>query len=240
MTNYFDFEITIKDLKDNLDEKWSRFLGNNLFERPYWKTIKTGINKTIKNKKIVIPNITQIFSPLNSIELDKFRVLIIGQDPYPTIGYANGFSFSTTKGLKIPKSLENIYKEIDLEYGTNMVDKNKFNGDLIEWSKQGVLLLNSSLTIGEKNESHISIGWNFFTEEIIKFLDLNYTFVTLAMGAKATNVADKIIINNKNNLIKTGHPSPLNTAKKFIGCNCFSDCNKLLIKQNLLPIKWEF
>ena len=233
--------ITEEELLKQLDERWNILLVN-IADRAYWKTIVTKINMTIDDDRLVMPSLKRVFISLNTIELDKFRVLCLGQDPYPNIGVATGFAFSSWKDSPIPYSLENIYTEVDNEYGTNMVKTRHYNGSLKPWTDQGVLLLNSALTIGSKrdgkNDSHRTCGWDKFIAEVISFLDKNYKFVTIAFGADAKKLAEKLVL-NKDLVIGVTHPAaPAGRGAPFIGCNAFVKCNELLIKNSLLPIKW--
>ena len=227
-------EILLSKLNDNLLE-WIP----NLSKQKYWDDIVKGINETIKKGKVIYPNLCCVFRALNELPLNKFRVLIIGQDPYPTPGFADGFSFSVRSGKQIPRSLANIFSEIDRTFESDMSTRNASNGDLEKWNERGVLLLNTVLTIGDRNESHVQIHWQDFTQDVIQYLDENYTFVTIAMGSYAKKVSE-IITKNKANVITVGHPSPLNTTNKFYGCNCFEDCNNKLMENGLLPINWVF
>lgn len=236
--NMFDDEITLEELESNLNEQWKIRLGSDLFKKTYWKTIVDGINATIKKGNMVIPRKRQIFNALNRFDSSNFRVLMIGQDPYPTPGNATGFAFASAAGKPTPASLKNIFKEIDNEYGSHMFDERKFNGTLDPWIDQGVLLLNTALTIGLKNEKHTTIGWRRFIGDVISYLDRTYVFVTLAFGADAAKVANDLIVKNKSLVIITGHPSPLNTAHPFVGCKCFEQANAKLLIQNMVPIKW--
>lgn len=224
----FQQEIDKAKLLSQLDAKWNKWIPG-LFEKPYWDDIVVGINKSIANKRIVVPKLDNIFKALNNFQPDNFKVLLIGQDPYPTLGNATGESFAVTKGKTIPKSLLNVYKEIDRCFGSNMCTLNEKNGDLSSWSRQGVLLLNAILTIGVsmqrgiQPESHEKIGWREFVQDIIRWLDNNYKFVTLALGNSA-RITSELLIKNTENVIVTGHPSPMNTTRKFYGCNCFNEC----------------
>ena len=245
---YTDHKVTKTSLLENLDEKWFLLIPN-LREKAYWDDIVTGINKTIDKNMIIVPNVSMIFRALNTFNPSNFKVLLIGQDPYPTIGNAMGYSFSVTSGKKVPPSLLNMFKEIDRSYNSNMSVKNVNNGDLTRWSEQGVLLLNSILTIGvslnkndkTKTESHATIGWQMFIQDIINYLDTNYKFITLALGSFAQKIAKLIVKNSdKGQIINAPHPSPLNIKYQFYGCNCFENCNDELIKLKLIPIKWDF
>lgn len=243
----FNHHITKTELLRLLDSKWFQLI-ENLDKKPYWDRIVEGINKSIDNGNVIIPSEENIFKALNEINFSKFRVLMIGQDPYPTIGYATGFAFSANNisGKPLPGSLMNIFKEIDRSYGSSMTESP--NGNLFSWKEQGVLLLNSYLTIGTTisqgrsrkiNDSHREIGWGEFISDVIRYLDKSYKFVTLALGREAQKIS-LMLDKNKKFIVEAPHPSPINTIKQFLGCDCFVKCNELLIQNELLPIKWTF
>lgn len=229
--------ITKEQLLSHLNRFWFEMIPG-LATRPYWNLIVDGINKSIRAGNSVVPSLDKVFVALNDIDLRKFRVLLIGQDPYPTLGKANGHSFSVNKGFPIRGSLENIFKEIDREYGTTYQIDRKLSGELTSWTNQGVLLFNTILTVEVgKYRSHASIGWTQFTNEIIRFLDNGYRFVTIALGRDAQNAA-MLIVRNGHLKVEAGHPSPQAVTSNFIGSDCFSTCNGKLRAIHLLPIRW--
>ena len=219
----FTEKITKEILLSKLDVNWFKLMPE-LRDKPYWNDIVFNINKSIDDGYMIVPKLDDIFKAINTLNLANFRVLLIGQDPYPTIGNANGYSFSVNPGVKTPASLLNMFKEIDRTYDSTMVDDNKFNGCLDSWVDNGVFLLNSILTIGilkhsiggdyEKSRimSHKNIGWIDFVTDIIRYLDCNYKFVTLALGATAKTMAE-LVTRNANNVIYAGHPSPMMKRK---------------------------
>ena len=185
------------------------------------------------NKSKFYPKIDQIFNAINNIELSKLKAVIIGQDPYHN-GSAHGYSFSVLPSRQIPASLQNIFKELKTEYNISTLPS---SGCLLPWTDEGVLLLNTILTVEpSKPKSHANIGWQDFTNAIIQYIDNNYKVVFLAWGNNAQKTCN--IVHN-NPVIKSGHPSPLNTSKPFVGCNCFKECNNELIKMGILPIRWN-
>lgn len=236
--NFFSDKLSLSDLETNLNEEWKARLGDDLFRRPYWKTITTGINTSLNKIGTIIPRKDQIFASLNSFDGSNFRVLMIGQDPYPTPGNATGYAFASSRGRPTPASLKQIFKEIDQEYGSNMFERRNFNGSLDEWIDQGVLLLNTCLTIGITNDKHDQIGWQSFIGDVLDYLDRTYIFVTIALGANAIKIANEYIIKNRDLIVSAGHPSPLNRTRPFLGCKCFEQTNSKLLSRNLLPIKW--
>mgnify|MGYP003317291448 FL=1 len=162
------------------------------------------------------------------------KVVIFGQDPYFQNGVANGLAFSVNEGKKIPASLKNIYKEINNDIGEI---KNK-KGSLDDWTKQGVLLLNSSLTVEVGIPgSHSNIGWDDFIGEVIKILSNKTDVVFILWGNHAKKYL-KFIDANNNLILTSSHPSPLSAHRGFIGCKHFSQCNKYLINKNIKKIDW--
>ena len=230
--------LTVNSLVNNIPLTWREFIGEDEFNKPYWHNI---VN--VLNKSAFFPSINDIFKPLTLIEPLQVKCIIIGQDPYIKEGQANGLAFSVNDKAIIPPSLRNIYHEILLEY---LKDKNKIptyikkfgkHGDLTPLVKQGVLLLNSVLTVQpNKSNSHKNIGWEHFTTKILRCLDNKYKFVVLAWGNNAKKIATENIKNNV--VLSNGHPSPLNTTNPFVGCECFKQCNAMLKVIGLSPIKW--
>ncbi|KAF0974660.1 hypothetical protein FDP41_006134 [Naegleria fowleri] len=221
-----------------LDSSWKSKLEDE-FSKSYFKKLEKTVNKHYKEKpKQIFPKKDEIFSALNACSYDNVKVVILGQDPYPQ-WYAHGMSFSVKKGISTPKSLQNIYSE--LEHDENL--KPKFtrpnHGYLMGWAKQGVLLLNAVLTVesGKSNE-HKGIGWEQFTDAIINKLKEKKNIVYLLWGKDAQEKGSKI--DRKNNLvIQTSHPSPFSADKGFLGSKCFSKCNEYLENHSVTPINWS-
>ena len=230
---------TITQLINLIPKPWRELVGENEFNKTYWSNI---IN--ILNESSFFPTFENIFHALSLIEPNNVKCVIIGQDPYIKNGQAHGLSFSVTDGVTIPPSLRNIYHEILNEY---LKDKTRIpiyltmfhnHGDLTQLAKQGVLFLNSVLTVKPlKSNSHKNIGWENFTGRLLECLDRKYKFVVMAWGNQAKNITNEHIVNNK--VLIYGHPSPLNTTNPFIGCNCFKECNKILKNElHTTPINW--
>jgi uracil-DNA glycosylase len=192
------------------------------------------IKKEILNKKNISPNQKNIFKAFEICSFSSTKVVIFGQDPYFQNGVANGLAFSVNEGKKIPASLKNIYKEINNDIGK--VKNN--NGSLRDWSRQGVLLLNSSLTVEVGNPgSHSNIGWDIFICKIVKILSHKKNVVFILWGNHAKKYL-KFIDANNNLILTSSHPSPLSAHRGFIGCKHFSQCNKYLINKNIKKIDW--
>ena len=179
---------------------------------------------------IFIPSEKNIFAAFSK-EPNLIRVLIVGQDPYPNPDYANGLAFSVSPGItQLPASLKNIYKELESDLG---IKRN--SGDLSDWANQGVLLINRCLTVEPgKSGSHTDIGWQVFTESVIKYCAING-----ALGILWGNEAQKLShYFSKDDLFESAHPSPLSAYRGFFGSKPFSKVNNRLIEKKLEPIKW--
>lgn len=219
-----------------LENSWKSSLQAE-FDKPYFIDLVKFVRNEYESKKgSVFPKGDQIFRALNLCPLDKVKVVVLGQDPYPTKGHAHGLCFSVEDNVKpFPKSLINIFKEIESDLSIPFPE----NGSLIRWAEQGVLLLNSVLTVEEgKPESHSKKGWEQFTDAIIQVLnERSDNIVYLLWGAKAQEKAAKVN-EAKNLVLKTVHPSPLSVYRGFFGSKHFSQANEYLIKSGKEPIKW--
>ena len=217
-----------------LKNDWAGLL-NDEFNKEYYQTLRSFLTNEYKTKTIY-PDKYDIFNALHFTPYADVKVVILGQDPYHGPGQAHGLSFSVNPGIKIPPSLLNIYKELNSDLGCYIPN----NGYLKKWSDQGVLLLNTSLTVraGEAN-SHKSIGWEIFTDRIISLVnEKEDPVVFLLWGNNA--IKKKNLITNKKHLILTSvHPSPLSASRGFFGSKPFSKINNFLISVNKKPIDWQ-
>ena len=216
-----------------LEKNWSEILSTR-FDKDYKIKLFSWLNEEYKTKRIFPPQ-EKIFNALNLVPIDKVKVVIIGQDPYHTYGQADGLAFSCHNGTPQP-SLKNIFKEIHDDLRLDMSSST----DLTPWAKQGVLLLNTSLTVVEhKPASHANELWHTFTREIIKVLnERNQPIVFLLWGNHAKSFIP--LLNNPNHLVLTSaHPSPFSAYSGFFGCRHFSKANKFLTDHNLTPIDWK-
>ena len=203
------------------------------FKKEYFKQLVHHIKTEIKQGKKIFPKGGNIFRAFNQTPFDKIKIVIIGQDPYHGNGQANGLCFSVNKGIPIPPSLHNIFKELNRDIGMKLPP----HGDLTNWAEQGVLLINTALTVREnKSGSHAKI-WKSFTTDLIKYIGMNSSNVVFMLwGAHAKSY--KEFINSENNLIlEHSHPSPL-SRKPFVGNNHFVLCNDYLKARNIPIIKW--
>ncbi len=203
-------------------------------QKEYLTKINYFLAKEYKTKEIFPPK-EQIFNAFMTTSLEDTKVVILGQDPYHGKGQAHGFSFSVQHGVALPPSLQNIYKELENEYHTPV----NRDGDLTDWAKQGVLLLNTVLTVESgKPLSHADIGWQTFTNAAISEINKKEDpVVFLLWGSKAKSVLP--LLNNPNHLILTSpHPSPLSAYRGFFGNNHFIKANQFLESKGKTPIQW--
>ncbi len=221
-------------LRNELEKSWENKMKKE-FEKDYFSILNQFLKQEYKEQTI-FPEKKLIFNALNSIPFNKVKVVIIGQDPYHGKGQAHGLSFSVTEGIKTPPSLVNIFKEIESDLKIN----NHGKGDLTKWAKQGVLLLNATLTVRENTAgSHQNKGWEQFTDQIISTIsEERKDLVFLLWGKFAQNKA-KLIDKNKHHILMSSHPSPLSSYRGFLGCKHFSECNNILKRDNKTEINWQ-
>lgn len=199
--------------------------------KKFWQTIEKEYNKNI-----IFPPKNYIFNALKLTPYKNVKVVIMGQDPYHGEGEAHGLSFSVQKGIKLPPSLKNIYKELESDLGIHPSS----SGDLTKWAKEGVLLLNSSLTvIKDRANSHKDIGWTVFTDYIIKLINLKEEPVVFILWGNFARSKKNLITNSKHLIIESTHPSPFSANNGFFGSKPFSKTNNFLINNNKIPIKWQ-
>ena len=212
---------------------WDEILADE-WTKPYYLKLREFL-KSEYAAKTIYPDMNDIFNALKLTSFEDTKVVIIGQDPYHGEGQAHGLCFSVKKGVTPPPSLKNIFKELNTDIGKPIPN----DGELTEWAKQGVLLLNNVLTVREgQPASHKGMGWEIFTDRIISELNKKQTpVVFLLWGAHAQKKAE-IITNPIHYKIKAVHPSPLSASRGFLGCKHFSKANAILEKENLTPIEW--
>lgn len=218
----------------HIDNDWESFFKVET-QKEYYLKLKEFLTLEYSSKTIY-PEMNDIFNAFKYTPISNTKVVVIGQDPYHNAGQGMGLSFSVNDGIKIPPSLKNIFKELELE-GFN---PDTTTGNLLRWSKQGVFLLNSCLTVREHQpNSHAGKGWEIFTDNAIRLLSTdNSPKVFLLWGAYAQKKED--LINNSVHLVlKAHHPSPLSASKGFFGCNHFKKANEFLEKSNIKPIDWS-
>ncbi len=217
-----------------LGNDWDNILSDE-FSKPYYLELREFLKKEYSTSRIY-PNMHDIFNALKTSSFENTRVVIIGQDPYHGEGQAHGMCFSVKRGIEPPPSLKNIFKELKSDVGFRIPD----HGELTAWAEQGVLLLNTVLTVREASpNSHKGMGWEKFTDRVIAELDKKQTpIVFLLWGANARNKAE-LIKNPIHRKLVTVHPSPLSAYNGFFGCKHFSKCNEILISTGQKPIDWQ-
>lgn len=219
-----------------MEDSWKLVLEEE-FSKPYFTELTNFVKEQYRLKPgTIFPKGDQIFRALNTCPLKNVKVVILGQDPYPTRGHAHGLCFSVEENVKpFPKSLVNIFKEIESDLGQAFPE----NGSLVRWAEQGVLLLNAVLTVEEgAPESHARKGWEQLTDAIISGLNNNSEHVVyLLWGSKAQEKASQVD-SSKNLILKTVHPSPLSAYRGFLGCKHFSKTNEYLLENGKSPIIW--
>lgn len=219
-----------------LPEDWWSLLSTE-YTKPYYSALVDTLDKEYLTQTIYPPR-EDLFNAFRYTSLDSLKVVILGQDPYHEKGQAMGLSFSVRDGVKIPPSLQNIYKEISSEYG--YTDFSPSSGDLRGWAEQGVLLLNTVLTVREgQARSHHGIGWENFTNACISKIDaLSQPIVFMLWGNDAKS--KKVLLKNQSHLaLMSAHPSPFSASYGFFGNGHFKKCNEFLMSQGISPIEWK-
>lgn len=218
-----------------LEEGWKKALAEE-FEKPYFKTLTDAVRREYSDPSLKIyPPAGRIFAAFDTTPFDKVKVVIIGQDPYHGPGQANGLCFSVSPGIEVPPSLRNIFQEIHDDTGVPV----PVSGDLSRWARQGVLLLNASLTVREHQpKSHSGIGWETFTDAAVHALaEKREHLVFLLWGSDAIRKGS-FIDRNRHLVLTAPHPSPLSAYRGFFGCRHFSQANEYLKAHGETPIEW--
>ena len=206
------------------------------FEADYMQQLKAFLLQQRQAGKTVYPRGNHIFAALDSTPFDAVRVVILGQDPYHGPGQAHGLSFSVPDGVRPPPSLQNIYKEIVADLGASAAPQ---SGNLSSWAEQGVLLLNSVLTVeASRAASHQGQGWEQFTDKVIEVLATQREGLVFMLWGSYAQKKGQMIDRNKHLVLTAPHPSPLSAHRGFLGCKHFSACNAYLEQQGLPGINW--
>ncbi|MCR4753061.1 MAG: uracil-DNA glycosylase [Candidatus Saccharibacteria bacterium] len=215
-----------------MHESWKPILQSE-FNQPYFKELSAFLHNAYTARTIYPPK-QQVFSAFAS-DLNDIKVVIIGQDPYHGPRQANGLAFSVQDGIQFPPSLRNIFKEVHDDVGAPIPS----SGDLTRWAKQGVMLLNNTLTVeAHMAGSHRGKGWEIFTEHIIKYLNENRPHLVFILWGRDARGKKPLIDQSKHFIIESAHPSPLSAHNGFFGSKPFSKCNLQLEKWNMPPIEW--
>lgn len=225
----------MKVRKIQLPISWLQHLEGE-FQKPYMNDIKKKLQECKKKNITVYPENSKIFNAFHLTELNKIKVVILGQDPYHGLGQAHGLSFSVPFNVKPPPSLMNIFKELGSDLKTEV---NKSRGNLEHWATQGIFLLNTTLTVSEnKPASHKKFGWNIFTDKVIKIINhQKENIVFILWGAHAHSKID-LIDSSKHLILKSAHPSPFSAHRGFFGSKPFSQTNDYLESKEIDRIEW--
>ena len=218
-----------------LDDSWKTALAAS-FLQPYMINLRQFLAEQKKLGKTIYPPASEYFNALNTTPLSQVKVVILGQDPYHGVGQAHGLCFSVRRGVAVPPSLQNIYRELLNDVGAQPVR----HGDLSSWAAQGVLLLNSVLTVeAGQPASHQGRGWELFTDEIIKVLNEQCENLVFLLWGSYAQKKGQHIDTNKHLVLKATHPSPMAANRGgFFGCKHFSQTNAYLAEHGLEPINW--
>ncbi|MFC4893156.1 uracil-DNA glycosylase [Pseudofrancisella aestuarii] len=214
---------------------WSDILSEEK-QKPYFNEILNFLANEIRQGKTIFPIKENIFNAFKYTEFEDLKVVILGQDPYHNFNQAHGLAFSVQEGVDVPPSLKNMYKELARSV-TGFSEPS--HGCLTSWAKQGVFLLNTTLTVeAHKANSHKDIGWGIFTDTVIKKISDNKENVVFMLWGSHARKKKDLIDDSKHLILESTHPSPLSAHRGFLGCNHFIKCNDFLIKKGLDPINW--
>lgn len=217
-----------------IEDSWKNLLIDE-FEKPYFNELIVFVKKEYQENKIFPPG-PQIFRAFDLCPVENVKVVILGQDPYHTPGVANGLSFSANKGLRVPPSLQNIYKELKSDLGIEIPK----HPDLTSWAEQGVLLVNATLTVQSgKAGSHQGKGWEIFTDTVIQRISEAGDHIVFILWGAFAQKKESLIDGEKHFIIKSAHPSPFSADKGFFGSKPFSKANEYLKSVGLEVIDWN-
>lgn len=206
-------------------------------QAPYFQQIMQFVEQERQSGKTIYPPANDVFNAFKATEFDDVKVVILGQDPYHGPGQAHGLCFSVQPGVKTPPSLANMYKELKQSIPGFEIPE---HGYLQKWAEQGVLLLNTVLTVEQGNaHSHSKIGWEQFTDKVIEALNFNACGIVFMLWGSHAQKKGAHIDTNKHYVLKTAHPSPLSAHRGFLGCGHFVQCNALLEQQGKTAINWQ-
>lgn len=218
----------------NIGNKWDEILKDE-FHQPYYLRLREFLKKEY-SEQTIYPSMYDIFNAFKYTDFDDVKVVILGQDPYHGEGEAHGLAFSVKKGIAIPPSLRNIYRELHDSLGCYIPN----NGYLEKWARQGVLLLNTSLTVRkDMANSHRNVGWEMLTDKVIKALNEREKPVIFMLWGSNAKAKSMLIDRRKHIVLMSVHPSPLSANRGFFGCNHFKIANEELVKMGEKPIDWQ-
>jgi uracil-DNA glycosylase len=218
-----------------IDESWKQLLDDE-FQQPHFAAIKQFLLKEKEQGVTIYPPGPLIFHAFNLTPFDQLKVVILGQDPYHGKGQAHGLCFSVPDGVPPPPSLQNIFKELQADLGVPVPK----SGNLTGWAKQGVMLLNALLTVrANQPASHHNIGWERFTDAVIRKISDGKTGVVFLLWGKFAQEKQSLIDLGKHDVLKAAHPSPYSANNGFFGCRHFSRTNELLETNGIAPVDWR-
>ena len=224
----------MKKTEPRIEKEWLEVLRSE-FDKPYFTELKAFLTEEKKQYRVYPPG-SRIFAAFDYTPFSKVKVVILGQDPYHGEGQAHGLCFSVPDGIALPPSLVNIYKERSTDLGI-AVPK---SGNLENWAKQGVLLLNATLTVrANQAGSHQRHGWENFTDEVIRQLSARHTGLVFILWGSYAQAKENLIDTSRHFILKAVHPSPLSVYRGFFGCRHFSKTNELLMRAGKAPVDWK-
>ena len=218
-----------------MEESWKEQLKEE-FKKPYFLQLVDHLKAEKALNRQIYPAGNNIFKAFEKTPFDQVKLVILGQDPYHGPNQAHGLSFSVQDGVAIPRSLKNIFKELQSDIGISIPT----SGNLTAWAEKGVLLLNASLTVrADEPASHAQIGWLTFTDAVISTLSANKKDLVFLLWGKFAQEKQLLIDGNKHFVLKAAHPSPFSAEKGFFGCKHFSKSNEYLMQKGFDPIDWK-
>lgn len=217
-----------------IEKSWETILKDE-FDKAYFNRLE-GLLEEERSKYDVFPKDEDVFTAFNYSSYDKTKVVIIGQDPYHDVNQAHGLCFSVQKGIKIPPSLRNMYKELESDLGIVAPE----HGQLTAWAKQGILMINACLTVrAHEAGSHSKFGWQLFTDQVIRVLNEREKPVIFVLWGNFAKTKKKYITNGHHFIIESAHPSPLSASRGFFGSRPYSKINEILESLGETPIDWR-
>jgi uracil-DNA glycosylase len=221
--------------RESLSESWQAQVGDQ-FDQPYMRALQDFLSEEKTAEKVIYPPSEQVFAAFNQTPFNKVKVVILGQDPYHGPSQAHGLCFSVAQGVKAPPSLVNIYKELVSDVSIEMPD----HGQLSRWAEQGVLLLNSVLTVEQAQaNAHQGKGWEAFTDRVISVINAQREHIVFMLWGSYAQKKGAMIDRSRHCVLSAPHPSPLSAYRGFFGCKHFSQANDYLELKGLKPINWQ-
>lgn len=218
----------------DIENSWKKALGDE-FELPYFDELSRTVREAYLATPPIFPPANLVFNAFDLCPFDQIKVVILGQDPYHGVGQAHGLCFSVQDGVKVPPSLKNIYKELQSDLNIPLSN----SGNLERWAKQGVLLLNATLTVeANKPGSHQGLGWEQFTDTVIQKISDEKEHIVFLLWGKYAQMKGEKIDRQKHLVLTAPHPSPFSAYTGFLGCKHFSKTNEYLMKHEKKPIAW--